>query len=160
MILRPQNSDNSNSDKVGPLNVLGPCVAISAVLTWCWIGDHIKGGIIAFCVLYGFFSGACVSITPMAIVTLSPTLNVVGARIGKAWNTLDAAFVLMRTSGQCTVLFGCGLLLGQPIAGTILSSTGLYLGTKIWCAALMSLGAAGVILARISKAGMALKTRA
>jgi hypothetical protein len=75
----------------------------------------------------------------MTIVTLSPTLDVVGARIG-----------------QCTLLFGCGLLIGQPIAGTILSSTGRYLGTEIWCAALISAGAAGVVFARIARGGLKL----
>jgi hypothetical protein len=82
--------------------------------------------------------------------------------------------------GQCTLLFGCGLLLGQPIAGTILSSTGQYLGkillsiipsetsanytqqclgTKIWCSAMITAGAGAVIFARIAKAGTGLMVK-
>lgn len=48
---------NYIADKIGPLNMITPCAAISAILAWCWIADRAQGGIITFCVLYGFFSG-------------------------------------------------------------------------------------------------------
>lgn len=49
---------NYVADKIGPLNVITPCAAVTAILAWCWIATSSKGGIIAFCVFYGFFSGS------------------------------------------------------------------------------------------------------
>lgn len=79
----------------------------------------------------------------MTVVLLSPTLDVVGARIG-----------------QCTLLFACGILIGQPVAGQILSSTGDYLGTQASCATAVTLCMGGLLSARLTKAGPKLYVKA
>ena len=48
---------NYIADKTGPLNVITPCAAATAILAWCWIADHSIGGLIVWGVFYGFFSG-------------------------------------------------------------------------------------------------------
>lgn len=48
---------NYLADKFGQLNIITPCAGVTALLAWCWLADNVKGGIVAFCVLYGFFSG-------------------------------------------------------------------------------------------------------
>lgn len=78
----------------------------------------------------------------MTIVSLSPTLDVVGARIG-----------------MCTLIFGCGLLIGQPVAGTILGATGKYLGLEALCASAVTLCAVGMLFARLAKAGRTVKVK-
>lgn len=45
------------ADRIGPLNVSAPAAMICMILLWCWIPDSSIGGLFAFAVLYGFFSG-------------------------------------------------------------------------------------------------------
>ena len=45
---------NFIADKIGPINVLIPCILIAAVLAFAWIGITTPGGIIVFCFLYGY----------------------------------------------------------------------------------------------------------
>ena len=84
-----------------------------------------------------------VSLPPMTVVSLAPTLDVVGARMG-----------------QTFLLFGCGILIGQPVAGLILSSTGRYLGTQAFCAAAVTVCTCGLLMARIVKAGAKVMVKA
>lgn len=67
----------------------------------------------------------------MATVALTPDLHTVGARTG---------FVF--------ALGACGVLLGQPVAGTILKSTGSYLGLQ--CRAAAGVSASAIFLPRES----------
>ena len=103
-------------------SVLIPFAFTAGILAFAWIGIHDVAGVIVFCVMYGFFSGAIVSLPPTALVMLSPDLSVVGTRMG-----------------MCFCFAGFGLLIGNPIAGAILDSgaafTGLeaFSGTAVAC---------------------------
>ena len=131
---------NFIADKVGPLNVVIPCTLATCILGFGWVGIHSTGGLIVFCILYGFFSGAFVSIPPTVVVSLSPHMGVVGTRMG-----------------MCFALGGLGLLCGNPVAGQLIKQSGF--ATAIYfCGAVVALGAAFMIAARIAKTGVRLGT--
>ncbi|OJI83159.1 hypothetical protein ASPTUDRAFT_57117 [Aspergillus tubingensis CBS 134.48] len=113
--------------RFGPLNILLASAIISGVLSLCWIAITDSGGLIAFAVLYGFFSGAFVALPAVALTSLTPNLDTLGTRMG-----------------MCSVLCGLGSLCGSPVAGAILDNTGLYLGVQLYSG--LSIGATGVLL--------------
>ncbi|KAJ5982839.1 MFS general substrate transporter [Penicillium waksmanii] len=125
---------NFLADKTGPLNMLLPCALISALLAYCWIAITDMPGIIIYCILYGFFSGTFVSLPPTTVVSLSPSLQVVGTRMGMSF-----------------FFAGLGLLVGTPVAGAILQSYG-WLGTQLFCACCVVVAAAAMMVARLTKA--------
>ena len=95
---------NFLADKVGPFNMLAYTSLIAALLAFIWIGIHNAAGLIVFASMYGFFSGTFVSLPPAAIVSISPSLDVVGTRMGMSFGVASL-----------------GLLIGTPIAGAILA---------------------------------------
>jgi predicted MFS family arabinose efflux permease len=103
---------NFLADKTGPLNMIIPCAAISGILALCLIPVKSVGGIVIFCVLYGFFSGAFVSLPPTILVHISPNRGLIGTRMG-----------------MCFSMVAVGVLVGTPIAGAILTSSGW---TSVW----------------------------
>ncbi|KAL2755713.1 hypothetical protein ACRALDRAFT_1064259 [Sodiomyces alcalophilus JCM 7366] len=116
---------NYLADKVGPLNILVGVLVASAVLMFAWLGIRDFGGLIAFALLYGLFSGSVVSVTPTVVVSLAPDMSRVGTRMGM-------------------MFFVCGLpiLFGTPIAGAIV---GGY--SRVEWQAMIGYGAAGLAVA-------------
>lgn len=74
-------------------------------------------GNIAFAVLYGFFSGGVVSLAWVVIASITPDLSRLGTRLG-----------------MVSILKGVGSLIGPPISGAIVKSTGQYLGVQLFSA--------------------------
>ncbi|KAM3084419.1 hypothetical protein ACMFMG_001476 [Clarireedia jacksonii] len=124
------------ADRIGPLNVLIPGTAIACVVALGWIGIHSVGGLVVFCLLYGFSSGSFVSIPPTVIVTLSPSLSVVGTRMGMTF-----------------AVSGIGLLIGTPVAGQILLRHG-YVATIAYCGVCISVAVALFVATRVHKTGV------
>ena len=121
------------ADRFGSLNVMVPCGLLTAVLAFVWIGITNAPGLWAFCVLYGFFSGALVSLPPTVIAILSPDMSVVGTRMGMSFT-----------------FAGFGLLIGNPIAGAILNVTeGKFHGAQAFSAATLMGGAMMFVTIRI-----------
>ncbi|KAK0647956.1 Aspyridones efflux protein apdF [Lasiodiplodia hormozganensis] len=125
---------NFIADKTGPLNILVPCCAVSALLAFCWIAIDSTAGVIVFAVLYGFFSGTFVSLPPTTVVSLSPNLGVVGTRMGMSFS-----------------FAGFGILVGNPVAGAILKDHG-WLGVQVFCGVMVIAAAACCVVARFAKA--------
>lgn len=134
---------NFLADKTGPLNMLIPCAAISSLLAFCWIAIDRKAGLIVFCIFYGFFSGTFVSLPPTTVVSLSPSLGVVGTRMGMSF-----AFA------------GLGLLVGTPVAGAILGSGTNFVGVQAFCGAIVAVATVAVLVARFAKVGMNFQAKA
>ena len=137
---------NFLADKTGPFNMLVPCSLAATVLAFAWIGINNTAGLIVFCVLYGFFSGTFVSLPPPTVVTLSPSLAVVGVRMGMNF-----------------ALAAVGLLIGNPIAGAILGSgttTQAWDGLKGFNGASVALATVFMVLARVAKVGWKLTAKA
>ena len=134
---------NFFADKTGPLNMLIPCCFAACVLVYGWIGIEDTAGIIVFALLFGFFSGTFVSLPPTAIVTLSPHLGLVGTRMGMTFTI--ASF---------------GLLVGTPVSGAILDSTGKWIGLQAMAGSTLCIATALLLAARIYKAGVKIKAKA
>lgn len=91
--------------------------------------------------LNSFFSGTLVSIPPTVAVTLSPSLSVIGVRMGMLF-----------------VPIAIGLLVGNPVAGALLR-TG-WLDLQMFCGVAVALSGLCVMGARIAKVGVAIRVKA
>ncbi|TFK71120.1 MFS general substrate transporter [Pluteus cervinus] len=103
---------NFFADKLGPYNMLIPCLAISSVLAFSIFGLHSFAGIAIFAALYGFWSGSYVSLIPSLLAQLCLHPGEQGTRMGIAFSAVGIAF-----------------LVGTPIEGALLHSID---GTFIW----------------------------
>jgi len=123
---------NFIADRVGPLNVMIPSAVISAGLIFAMFGASTAGGVTAFAVFYGFFSGSLVSIVAPAVGSFvtSRDLSDLGIRIG------ILSFVL-----------AFALLTGNPIAGALLTPHHIWDRPLIFAAISVLLG--GVCFAMI-----------
>jgi len=130
---------NAVADRAGSLNVLLACAAASAALLLGWLAIGDLGGLVAFAVLYGLFSGGIVSVTPSVVMSLTPDLGRVGARLG-----------------TCFLLTGSSVLVGTPIAGAILGGRAgpgaapEWTGTIAYAAAGLGVGTLGCLAARVA----------
>ncbi|CAE7162652.1 unnamed protein product, partial [Rhizoctonia solani] len=95
---------NFIADKLGPLNLLIPCSAISGALIFAMFGIKSAGALIVFSILYGFFSGAYVSLISPVIISLANGFHEIGIRLGLAFAIVAFA-----------------ALTGTPIAGALLT---------------------------------------
>lgn len=136
---------NYLADKIGSLNICFICAVASAVLLFGWLGIYNLGGLVVFALLYGLFSGGIVSVTPSAVMSMSPDISRVGTRMGMTFT-----------------FTGLATLIGTPIAGAILgdfterewngvigySAAGLTLGALFY-------GASRLVLYRRTGKGIA-----
>jgi len=135
---------NALADRIGPFNTLIPCTFACGVLAFAWTGVHETGGLLAFAILYGFFSGSFVSLTPSAIVSLSDDLDKVGTRLGMSFS-----------------ISGIGLLIGSPVGGTLLNlDTGHFVRAQVFCAVVMMASSASLVLARLMHSSSTLLIKA
>lgn len=100
---------------VGPVTIFTACAGISTVLLFCWIAMTSKGAIIAMAVLYGFSSGAFISLPAVCLASITDDLHKLGTRIGMM--SLIEAF---------------GTLCGAPVSGAIRDHTGKWLGVQLY----------------------------
>ncbi|KAJ5579586.1 MFS general substrate transporter [Penicillium hispanicum] len=112
------------ADKIGVLDTYIGICTFTAVTVFYWISVTNRAGNIAFSVIYGFFSGSVVTLAPVVLASITDDMSILGTRLG---------FV--------AVLKGIGSLIGPPIAGAILGSSGSYLGVQLFTGLAMSLTA-------------------
>ena len=132
---------NYFADIFGPLNITIPFLLICSMLSFAWIAVSNVGGLLVFTICYGFFSGAVISLVGPSFVKLSPDLSKLGTHMGMGM-------------GFC----GLGLLLGSPVAGSLLARSS-YVGPQVWCGALNAVAAAFVLAARLAISGSKIRTR-
>lgn len=112
-----------------PLLVLMSCTGCSTVLVFCWIAiKNSEAGLFVFCVLYGFFSGAFVSLSTPVTVTLAPSMQDLGTRLG-----------------MFNFIGSLGILAGNPVAGAIIKTS--WVGAQAFCgtACCLALGFCGIL---------------
>ncbi|PSK55900.1 Riboflavin transporter MCH5 [Elsinoe australis] len=98
---------NYIADKTGPLNIIVPATCISGIIALCLIPVRNVAPLFIECVLYGFFSGALVSLPPTVFVSLSlHKRHMIGTRMGMGF-----------------FFISIGLLLGTPVCGWILGAS-------------------------------------
>ncbi|TID15347.1 hypothetical protein E2P81_ATG08410 [Venturia nashicola] len=127
---------NLLSDLVGPMNVQAPSIVIAASMVLVWIPVDSIGPLATISIIYGFFSGAVVSLPGTCVATMTDDMTMFGARVG-------AVFLAM----------GCASLIGAPVAGALLQNLQShgYDFARLWSGLVMLVGAAFVALARMYK---------
>ncbi|WFD32977.1 hypothetical protein MSPP1_004034 [Malassezia sp. CBS 17886] len=128
---------NLVADSVGPLNVLIPFAGASTVLGFAWLGVQNTGGLIVFSILYGFVTGAYISLPPAAVAGLTKDMHQIGTRVG-----------------MCFMMGGIGMLIGNPIAGALLDAkSGTYWKAQVFCGACLAGSTAAFALSRATMKG-------
>ncbi|KAI1359956.1 major facilitator superfamily domain-containing protein [Xylaria arbuscula] len=89
---------------VGAVQVYFAGTVVAIVVLFAWISVHNVGGVVAFAIIYGLVSGVLVAAPSAAMShpTLSPTMDVIGSRMGVVW-----------------LFAGVGVLVGSPAAGAL-----------------------------------------
>jgi MFS family permease len=107
-----------------------------------WIPAAGNAAIIVFAVVFGFTTGAYVSLAPALVVGISP-LEEIGYRTG-------LMFLFASVGGLTT----------SPIGGAILQRDGgSYTGMKVFSGVMLLVGTRFVVAARVVKTGWVLKAK-
>ncbi|KAI3325642.1 MFS general substrate transporter [Xylariaceae sp. AK1471] len=120
------------ADRAGRFNMVILITGLSAVITLAvWIPGKSTATTIVFGALYGFTSGAYISLIPAVIAQISD-LREIGAR-----------------SGISLFIGSLGALTGSPIGGAIVGAQhGEYLGLKLWTGLTIATGFLFLVVAR------------
>lgn len=98
-----------------PLKVLTATTAGATILAFCWIAiKSSTPGLIVWCFLYGFCSGAFVSLQGAAVASMTTNMATIGTRFGI--NMFAGAL---------------GILIGSPVGGAIFPKS--WPGAQIFC---------------------------
>jgi MFS family permease len=106
-------------DKMGAINVSAPLTLVCAIMTYAWPFATTKASLVAVAIIYGFSSGAFVTLLPAPLVKMGDIRDA-GRRTGIAGSAI--AF---------------GAVAGPPISGAIMQSpggfkfVGYYAGIKL-----------------------------
>lgn len=124
------------ADRFGSLESMIVCTIVVTAFGYAWMAIHNLGGLIVFSIIYGFFSGAAVSLPSAVIAGIVPEMRLVGT-----WMGISFCF------------FAAGVLIGNPIAGTIINvDTGEFTGGFIFTGCLNAAAAVILILVKWAKA--------
>lgn len=134
---------NYLADRSGPLNFYIPHLFATGVLAFCWMAVRSSAGLMAFSVVYGFFSASLVSlIGPITVEISKETSDVIGTRLGMA-----------------LAFGGVGLLVGSPVAGALLNGQG-WIGLQVWAGSLVMVSGTCLLCVRVLKYGGRARVRA
>jgi MFS family permease len=106
------------SDHVGGELMLFGAIVSAGILSLCWMAVYNLAGYVVWLVIYGFFSGAVVTLPAVVLPYLCPSMAVLGTRLGMVY-----------AAG------GVGFLISSPVALAINGSTGGYTGSQAWIGA-------------------------
>ncbi|CAK4005403.1 transporter ESBP6 [Lecanosticta acicola] len=110
-----------------PLHVLACTTAAAALLAFCWIAIRAStAGLVLWCLLYGFCSGAFVSLQGAAVASMTRDLASIGTRFGV--NMFAGAL---------------GILIGSPVGGAIFPTS--WAGAQAFCGGSLAVAAAAVV---------------
>jgi MFS transporter, MCT family, aspergillic acid transporter len=124
------------ADKLGKFNAFCiSCYATGIFILGLWIPASSQAAIIAFSALFGFFSGAYVSLLGALVAQLSP-LPEIGYRTG-------LAFLICAGPGLAT----------SPIAGAILVNTGSWTNLMVFSGVFTLVGTTVIYISKTSQVG-------
>lgn len=113
--------------------------AIACLAIWAPVKN--AAGVLVFMVVFGFSSGAFVSLCPTLIAQIS-NLSEIGTRVGTAYAVMSF-----------------GALLGGPVGGAIVSAQGgSYLGLELFCGFSLFVSACVFVGARSTLVGNKMAT--
>ncbi|TFY52943.1 hypothetical protein EVG20_g10333, partial [Dentipellis fragilis] len=105
---------NIAADRYGRFNVAIPLTVTTGLLIFAMFGATNVHGLLGFAIVYGFFSGAWMSLTAPVVSLFATSVDEVGLRLG------------------CGMfLFSFALLTGNPISGALLESPRYLWGRPI-----------------------------
>ncbi|KAF3766364.1 hypothetical protein M406DRAFT_38721 [Cryphonectria parasitica EP155] len=123
-------------DKIGRYNIYVIVCYLSGLwILALWIPATGNGPLIAFAVLFGFFSGAYVSLITPLVMAISPFPEL-GFRVG-------IVMLLCAVAG----------LTANPINGALIDGASGWLGIKIWSGVFCVAGASFVLMVRVRRVG-------
>lgn len=123
------------ADRIGSVNTVIPISFSAAVLAFAWIGIRNEAGTIVFAILYGFASGAIVSLPPTILARLTSNMSILGTGMGMSFT-----------------FAGLGLLIGNPIAGALLDIEGrVFWKGQLFSAVMVVVGTGLFLSLRILK---------
>lgn len=110
-----------------------------------WLPARGNTPLIIFAVLYGFSSGAFVSLLPAMIAQISEDMTKIGLRVGLQYATISVA-----------------ALVSNPIKGGLIHPDrgGGFRDLQIYCGVLILAGSVMFICARVSLAGLRMRAKA
>ncbi|KAJ5588630.1 hypothetical protein N7537_011308 [Penicillium hordei] len=120
------------ADKVGRFNTICCFGSSTGILLLCWIAVKSNAAIIVFAALYGFFSGAIVSLMSPCIAHLSPTPSHIGTYLGMGMAVISLAG-----------------LTGTPITGALIDHYKSYTQAAIFSGVSTLVGAALVLATKL-----------
>lgn len=124
------------ADKVGRFNIYIVVSYMSGLFVLAlWIPGTSTGAVIGFAAVFGFFSGAFVSLVTPLVMAISPMAEL-GFRTG-------------------IVLLGCAIagLTANPITGAVVEGASGFLGLKVWSGVFCVVGSTFVLAARVRRVG-------
>ncbi|CAG8954951.1 hypothetical protein HYFRA_00008640 [Hymenoscyphus fraxineus] len=124
------------ADRLGRYNTMLCTTAFSAIIVLAiWLPSRGNAPIIVFCTLYGFSSGAFVSMGPAILAQISP-IREIGVRTG-------TFFAFVAFAG----------LTGNPIGGALVTDGGDFTHLQIFCGCTMVAGTVLFLAARWVQVG-------
>lgn len=132
------------ADKVGPINMLIPTAAITAVIAYCVIVVENFAGMVVIAIFYGLLSGTYISLPPAIFVQLTPPdkRHLIGTRMGMGFT-----------------IMGLGILIGTPVAGAIAGSNNYFTGVYIWSGTTLTAACVGFFIVRYMRVGFTLMVK-
>lgn len=124
------------ANKIGPVQTLFCSIACTGITVFGWIATKTRWDNITFAIFFGFFSGGIVALPPVVLTSFTPDLSRLGTRLGMS-----------------AVLNSLGSLIGAPIGGVILHSTGNYLGIQLYAGSVSMVTACLLLVLRFSLTG-------
>ncbi|CAK7203123.1 hypothetical protein SEUCBS139899_005852 [Sporothrix eucalyptigena] len=127
------------ADKVGRFNTMIVMSLFSIICIFAlWIPAKTNAVIIVFAALYGFGSGAFISIMPTLVAEITTDMSKLGVR-----------------NGTMFAIISVGSLIGSPIGGALLKAThNDFWGLQIWAGITLALGTIFVLATRVALVGM------
>ncbi|KAH9860357.1 hypothetical protein J1614_011688 [Plenodomus biglobosus] len=123
------------ADRLGMLNVFTIMVFLSSLSIYTWTAVSSTTGLYIWTVFYSLFFGGIQSLSPAALSSLNSDMQKQGTRMGMNYSVLSF-----------------GALIGTPVAGALISSSGgSYTGAQIFAASCLGAGAITFALARECK---------
>lgn len=120
----------------GMLNLLVPSSFMASVLVFCWAAVDSEAGLFAFAVVYGILAAALQALFPAVAITMTPTPEKTGTRVGMIFSFVSLAN-----------------LTGPAICGAIIRQRGgSYIGAQMFGASSILLGAIMAACVRRSRA--------
>lgn len=132
------------ADKVGRFNTMIIMAVFSVICIFAvWIPAKSNAVIIVFSVMYGFGSGAFISIMPTLVAEITKDMSKLGVR-----------------NGTMFAIISIGSLIGSPIGGALLKATNnKFWGLQLWAGVTLALGTLFILGTRVALVGMTVKVK-